>query len=455
MFARSQQLSSPLLLPMIGSIFTAGLSACFFIQLPPRATLNVRQIVLQAAFDLILAACIHAVTVWSIWRLIREYIEPSRSTLVIHVWAVVVWVPLIATLGAERSVWVSCIVPWACANGITFLNLWSKLPQVVEREAPRSRALFEPPSAPPLWRTLLPYCLTIFILQTGLVASVSRHPWSATALFSAGVLLFLLHHPLVYGVTVSRQKFSRFSLLQTAVVFFLITTALTPYLQKAYGLRSLLSYFAIEPAHTKPAVRPAFASDYSGIILTLPPKPHPRIEPISRANPIDFSAPLARPVVIPFDGAYWYFKPRESRPRFDALVRQGDPLKANVRSTDGRQLVMEAHQTLATPIAGDCCRALRIELLNGDDRPSPIRVELRLATRRPGSPLSLGIVTIPFSQLQPISRSRAPVPESLEFSMPAAARTRLFDEITVVIKAPPDNTLAGSKIAIQNFVLVP
>jgi len=25
----------------------------------------------------------------------------------------------------------------------------------------------------------------------------------------------------------------------------------------------------------------------------------------------------------------------------------------------------------------------------------------------------------------------------------------------VVIKAPPDNTLAGSKIAIQNFVLVP
>jgi hypothetical protein len=39
--------------------------------------------------------------------------------------------------------------------------------------------------------------------------------------------------------------------------------------------------------------------------------------------------------------------------------------------------------------------------------------------------------------------------------MPAKAHGRRFDEITVVIKPSSGRALAGSKIAIQNFVLVP
>jgi hypothetical protein len=39
--------------------------------------------------------------------------------------------------------------------------------------------------------------------------------------------------------------------------------------------------------------------------------------------------------------------------------------------------------------------------------------------------------------------------------MPATARGRRFDKITVVIKPSSERALAGSKIAIQNFVLVP
>jgi hypothetical protein len=457
MFARSQQLSSPLLLPMIGSLLTASVTACIFILPPARATLSLRQVVLVAAFDLIVIACIHAVTVWCIWRLIREYVEPSAGTLVIHIWAAIVWLPLITTLGAERSVWVSCFIPWACANGITFLNLWSKLPQEDEPAAQRGWILFQPPSTPPLWRVLLPYCVTICTLQLGLVFLASRHPWSATALFSAGVLLFLLRHPFLHGIAVNRRKFSRFSLLQTAVVFFLISTALTPYLQRAYGLRSLASYFVTERPHLRPATRPVFASDYSGIILTLPAKPHPRIEPPTRANETGVSAPLSKPVIIPFDGVYWYFKQPASRPWPDALMRQGDPIKANVRSTDYRPLTMEAHQTLTSPIYGDCCHALRINLLNGDDRPGPIRVELRLSdtSRKPGFTLTLGTIGIPSSQLQQIPLNRPPVPESLRFQMPPAAHNRHFDEITVVIRASPERALGGSKIAIQDFVLVP
>jgi hypothetical protein len=39
--------------------------------------------------------------------------------------------------------------------------------------------------------------------------------------------------------------------------------------------------------------------------------------------------------------------------------------------------------------------------------------------------------------------------------MPAAARGSRFDEIQVVIKPSFERELAGSKVAIQNFVLIP
>ncbi len=458
MFARSQQISSPLVLPMLGSILTTSVIASILIRPPSRPTLSLEQLLLRAAVYLTLAACIHVVTVWSIWRLIREYVEPSAGTLVVHIWAVVVWLPLITILGAERSLWISCIVPWVFANGITFLNLWSKRAQEDESVACTTRFLFQPTSIPPLWRTLLPYCITIVMIQAGLAALTSGHTWSAAALLSAGVLLFLVRHPFVRGIAKSRRRFSRATLLQTAVVFFLISTALTPYLQKAYGLRGLVNFLATRPAPLgRPAAQLAVGSDYSGVVLTLPAKPHPCIQPPTPSDQTNFSAALPKPVIIPFDEAYWYFKQPDTRPKADARIQQGDPIKADVRSTDRRKLMMEAHQTLPTPISADCCHAMRINLLNGDDRPGLIRIELLLrdTSSKPCSSLLLGSLPIPSSQLQHIPLNRPPVPESLRFQMPAKAHGRRFDEITVIVEPSYDRALAGSKIAIQDFVLIP
>jgi hypothetical protein len=145
-----------------------------------------------------------------------------------------------------------------------------------------------------------------------------------------------------------------------------------------------------------------------------------------------------------------YFKQADTRPAADARIQPGDPIKVNVRSTDYRELAMEAHQTLVNPISGDCCRAIRVDLLNGNDRPGPIRIELLLRDTfgKPGSTLLLGSVAIPSSQLQHIALNRPPVPESLRFQMPAKAHGRRFDEITVVIKPSADRVLAASKISI-------
>jgi hypothetical protein len=457
MFTRVQQISSPLLLPMLGSILTGSVVATVFLLPPSRPTLSFPQLILSAACKLLIAGCIHAVTVWCIWRLVREYVEPSAGMLVIHIWAAVVWLPLIATLGAERSVWISCFVPWAFANAITFLNLWSKLPTEEEPLAELPRDLFQAPAAPPMWRALLPYCITIVMVQVGLVSMASRHPWSGSSLLCAALLLFLVRHPLVHSMARARRRFSRYSLFQTALVFFLISTALTPFLQRAYGLLSLASLLTLPSPHTRAVAMPAPGSHYSGVILTLPPKPHPRIERLTPPHPANYSTALLRPVIIPFDGAYWYFKRPDTRPRPDAHVQRGDPIKASVRSTDNRELAMEAHQTLSTPIAGDCCHAIRINLLNGDDRPGLIRIELLLKNSfsKPASSVSLGTLAVPSSQLEQIPLGRPPVAESMRFPMPAIAHGKRFDEITVVIKPSSGRALGGSKIAIQNFVLVP
>jgi hypothetical protein len=85
---------------------------------------------------------------------------------------------------------------------------------------------------------------------------------------------------------------------------------------------------------------------------------------------------------------------------------------------------MEAHQTLRTPISGDCCRTMRIDLLNGDDRLGLIQIELRLKdiSGKSSSSLLLGSIPIPSSQLHHIPLNRPPIPESLRFQMPATAR---------------------------------
>lgn len=458
MFTRSQQISSPLLLPLLGSILTTGVIASIFLLPPARPTLSLQQLLLRAALDLTVAACIHVVTVWTIWRLVREYLEPSAGVLAIHIWAAVAWLPLITILNAERSLWISCVVPWAFANALIFLNLWSALRQEDEPEAPTRHSLFHVVPVSPLWRTLLPYCITILTAQAGLTSLASGHPWSAAAFLSACVLLFLVRHPVVSSTVKSRRRFSRSSILQTASVFFLITTALTPFLQKVYGLRSLASLLATMPAPiSKPASAHAPGSDYSGVILTLPPKPHPPIEPPTRSESGSVSTALSKPVIIPFDGVYWYFKSPDTRPKSDARVQLGDPIKSNVRSTDLYPLAMEAHQALPRPISTDCCHALRIDLLNGDNRPGLIRLELLLKDRSGKSPsvLFLGSLPIPSSQLRHIPLDRSPVHEFLRFSLPLTARGKRFDEITVIIRPAPDRALAGSKIAIQNFILIP
>ena len=98
----------------------------------------------------------------------------------------------------------------------------------------------------------------------------------------------------------------------------------------------------------------------------------------------------------------------------------------------------------------DCCSALRAEILNADDRPGAIYLEVLLKHTVPrGSPSqSLGSLVIPSSVARSNPRNRSPVDETLTFPFPARTHKKQFDEITVVIKPAKERSLVGACITI-------
>ena len=165
----------------------------------------------------------------------------------------------------------------------------------------------------------------------------------------------------------------------------------------------------------------------------------------------------AKPLVIVFDGAYWFYKNPDQRPKPDAKVQHGDPLKTRIRSADWQPLLMAAHQSLGTPIQVSCCSMFRIDLVNADDRPGALAIEVQLSdSRAKGSKtLSLGSMVLHSSDASRVFLNRPPVEETLNFRLSSIPQGSQFDEITVFIKPARERSLAGVRVAIKDFVLVP
>jgi hypothetical protein len=199
-------------------------------------------------------------------------------------------------------------------------------------------------------------------------------------------------------------------------------------------------------------------SGYYGIILYPPPAKKEIVAPASR-DPTQLASANAKPVLIPFDGPYWYFKPPFHAPSPQAHIAHGKTTDANINphSTDYEPLRMEAHQNLGLPIALACCREIDINLTNADTRPGAISLALILAdSAAPGKPSRyIGAQPIPSSQADQIPINRAPVKEVLRFQIPRSATLRQFNEITIAFQLSPRHARAGAKVSIDSFELIP
>ena len=214
---------------------------------------------------------------------------------------------------------------------------------------------------------------------------------------------------------------------------------------KAADSKSLLKKQGIQP-------HAGFGGHVSVILLTAPLKQQ-LIAPRTK-EPILHTTRLSKPLVIQFDGEYWYFQPPDSDPGPGAFIAHSSPLTANIHSVLSIPILMQAHQHLGTPLPIECCREVDIEVENRDDRPGSIVMGVMLTdTASPGKPsLLVGE--------RAISRNSAAAHETLRFTIPAQngpvqRRIHQFDQIDFVIVPDSSRMQSGAKVAIRTLEFIP
>jgi len=431
--------------------------------IPPPAALHTwTQVFSRATMYLLVAGGVHALAVWGVCGVREEGTGRAGIWAVIWVaWVAVVWLPLIALLTAEHSVWVAVVLPVTAVFATLLLRWRAGRVEDFSESYEVVAGPFQLLESPPLWWVLLPAMLTSLAVQIGVAMLLAGHAWTAGCLFGAGAVYPVerwLNRPGMRGGEVRGRVWRRIAAGNSLTVWGLILLALIPFMA-AYAsgeLSGLMGMPArIVPRPVVPSVAHSAASGYSSLILIQPRKPHEIVAPAPATTTM---GSLKDTQVIAFDGAYWYFKQPDTQPAPGARVMQGDPIKRHVRSTDMEPLTMEAHQPLGRELAMSCCRALRVDVTNADAVPGAIAVEVLLRDTGFGKKtraVSLGTLVLPTSTVSPMPLARPAVEDTVTFKLPHAARGASFNEITVRIKPERSRSLAGAHVAIKDFVLQP
>jgi hypothetical protein len=456
----------PLAWPLAGSIVLTALVVAFVCTPPATHLHSWAAVFSRATLYLLVAGTVHALAVWGVCRVRDETGHAALPLIWAAIWTAwiaVVWLPLVALLTAEHSPWVAAVLPLTAVFATLLLKrhaLLSRPDEPSTSDAATANTPFQGLASPPLWRSLAPAMITSFALEIGAALLAARHAWLAGCLFCAATLYpvqRLLERSYTADAAAPRQPLRKTAAGNSLVVWLLIVLALVP-LMAISAARALSNVLGIRPPAIRTSSQPATdhgrSSGYTGVILVQPKKPHEIVPP----PPSSAATTITQTHVIPFDGAYWYFKQPDTRPQPNARIMQGDPVKRHVFSTDMQPLIMEAHQPLGHAIPMNCCRSLRLDVTNADNVPGSIAVEVLLRDRSPekkSAAVSLGTLTLASSTVSPMPLKRPPVDDHLTFRLPTAARGRTFDEITVRIKPDRSRSLAGTQVAIKDFVLTP
>lgn len=191
-----------------------------------------------------------------------------------------------------------------------------------------------------------------------------------------------------------------------------------------------------------------FGGDFPGVILLPAVQPHVALLVPVLTTPSIFGAPLARPIGIPFSGAYWMYRWPAAHPPRRSVIRHGNAAELSFHTTDGWPMEMEAHQKLDPPIGVQCCSEIQLAVQNADPYPGSVSLEMILIdTSQPINVVqSLGAVPV---------APPPPAEQILNFRMPPSAALQRFDEIKVLFHRGPWRMDKSARIAIERFVLAP
>jgi hypothetical protein len=290
----------------------------------------------------------------------------------------------------------------------------------------------------------------------------------ATVIFVAVDLLALAALPLCAAVFLFTWRWSahaprmakfwigaRTPLWQSGLAIVLTGLCLIPFSVSHRGAMWGLNHSAT-PAAKRSGGQEDSSAGYAGIILYPPPLKKQLVAPMLHDDSFHAGV-LTRPMMIPFDGAYWYFKAPSSRPGVRAHIARAKPTDVNVRSTDRDPLTMEAHQALGVPIDLAHCGEIDLAITNADTRPGEIDMALMLEDSTMGGHAQfVAPQPVLSSQAAQLPPERQPLHETLRFHLPAKHTLQKFDRITVLFLPTPGNRArAGAKISIDSFELLP
>src|SRR3984885_4446566 len=451
--------TSDIALLVITGFVTANLVPTLVCRLPQSHTLTWLQIFSLAVRYIALTAVFGAAGIALPWLFLKA--KPSFGLAFLSQKVGIGWLflPCIALLYRQHSPWIFLAV--ALATVAVALSLRPVFPVPAETDQVKFAA-WKASTLPTLYglpiadfRPLRALIIALGI-QGALVFAVRESLHYASILLAASLFLLAWRWSAFDRSAVKTLARKGPRILLSGVALVLTMLALLPWVAaKSRGSNKSTHKPALITHDSKEADQPG--SEYVGIILWPPPVKKTEIvpPPPRTASPATGKAP--KPIVIPFDGQYWYFKAPSTRPGPRAHIAHGRATYANVRSTNAAPLLMEAYQNLGTSIDLKCCSEIEVAITNADVRPGSIALGIRLTDSDSiGEPSqNLAERTIASSKADQIPLNRPPVEEVLRFPIPQSTTIHRFNEITVVYLPALQRAHAGAKVSVESFTLIP
>jgi hypothetical protein len=460
-----------------GGLLIAVAIAYLGCRLPRHGTLSWPELIRSAAWRVALVFVACSATVWSFRCIGRDQATPEAEAPVLRTALAAIWLVPIVILLCEGSGWAAALTAFvveSTTRSFGRLHGWS---DVVEIEEPSSLSLFADDSSPPnrsqRYRKLFAAVTMALLAEVAAVASLAGTPLIAAVSAAISATLWArFFRTEKAGSDDSAHVKSRAA--PTFAFAIIVTIAsLIPYLKHAPGSGGLGLFFAGKVGHRPSPVgeheqtsNKAFESSasgfddgYSGIVLWTKKQD---LTPLVAPTPVlgkyqMWSGGSAKPLVVPFNGVYWFFKAPNVHPPKGSREAHGSPELVTTRSTDRRPLSMEAHQNFGTLMDLNCCSRIQVAIRNTDRYPETVSLELVLTdtslSKKPSQ--SLGNVMVSSTRPWKLSGDRPAVSETLTFAIPRRSTINRFDEVTVVFHLDPVRADFGAKIGIEKFVLVP
>lgn len=462
--------------PTIAALLFAAAVATATCRLPSRRFLSWSELWDAAVIRVVAVSMAAIVAAWAFSALIPNQSRLESRRTVIGTFLNALWLAPLALSIREDSLWTIALA--ATFAVVLTQSIRAFHATTVQANAEESLLSSLRPDNLPLTFKRAPQLSVAAALcaQTGVLAAFAGYPFTAAVLVSVGFAAwswsYTRNAPVPHWLQSPSATESR-SLLLVNGSFLFVLCALFPYLLSArgygkFGISPGLHRFVAAPSGNRlgrpvrvshPDELAASASEGEAGIILWPEKQAltKLVAPTPVANTQLANSRPSDPLIIPFNGVYWFFKAPDMQPPKGSRQAHASPETVDIRSTDRRPLSIEAHDYLGNLIDLACCSRIQIAIRNADRYPETVSLELVLInTTLPTRPSeSLGRMIVKSTRPWNIYEKPAPASETLNFAIPHRPTLRRFDEVKIVFRMDRARADAGAKIAIDHFVLVP